>query len=140
MARVEITRHQTQPEMELGIIIVRPGAISFDSVLNTPLHHVPPRQKIEIQLRSCFIVEPHVKIVDHSIMDDSHVEGDQATFLPPKEQSDPIRHTLPEPDQILSVEHFEAQFRSLIDLPVQRKNLVNLLRSAPIVNLKSYWR
>jgi len=73
-------------------------------------------------------------------MDDSHVEGDQATFLAPKEQSDPIRHTLSEPDQILSVEHFEAQFRSLIDLPVQRKNLVNLLRSAPIVNLKSYWR
>src|SRR5262245_3858240 len=78
---------------------------------------------IKMEVERDIVVETDILCVDRVMMHYAYRKGDDPLALPPYEEADFVPHPPPQIAEVLFRELLEVQFRTLIDLEIQWKDL-----------------
>lgn len=95
VADIKVERRQLEPKVQLRVIIERTGVITFQPLLDGPLHQVAPGQEIKMQFKGERIIQSQNEIVKRFTMNEPEAEGDELPLLTPEKIASAIGHLLP---------------------------------------------
>src|SRR5262245_11237469 len=125
VADVEVDRVEDAAQVEFRIVVQPAAAEPLVAVDNRPGDHVADGVMIVVQVECDRIVESDIFGIELVTLHHAHCEGHDASFAAPQEEAHLVRHQPPEPAQIVLRQLFEVIGRAMIDLQIERKNLVD---------------
>src|SRR4051794_16208056 len=112
--------------MQLRMIIERAAPIPSQPLLERPGYHIAERQEVKVQIESHAVIETEIVVVDRPVMHQRHAERNCLSRLPPDEKASAFRHPAAQLRQVFFREPLEFHRRALVNLQVERINLVDV--------------
>src|SRR4029077_18900821 len=101
------------------------AAKPFVPICDSPTHHVAKHIVIEVQVEGDIVVEAYVLGIDRVTVDHARCKRDEPPVLTPEEEAYFVPHPSPEIAEILLRQLLKVQFRTFVNLEIQRKSLGN---------------
>src|SRR5438270_14056449 len=94
-------------------------------LLHRPSNYVPHRVKVEMQIERHRVIESQAFVVNRVAADQAKTERDDFFFDTPNKKARALRHCFCDRDKEFFAQVLEFHGRSLVDLEIEGKNVVN---------------
>ena len=122
---VKVDRVQPVLQVQFGIVVQRAAVKPFVAVGDPPADQVTERIVVKVQFDRDRIIEAEVLGMDHIALQEARTEGDDFSVLAPDEETVLVAHPLAEAAKVFLGQFLEMQVRPVIDLQIERIDLVD---------------
>src|SRR5262249_40889135 len=112
-------------EMKFRIVIERAAHVVAQLLLDRPANHVAHGVKIKMKIERDIVIEADHFVVKGVAAKERQTKRDDSIADPPNKKSRGFRHFLRDAKKKFLAQVFELHRRTLVDLEIKWKNLIN---------------
>src|SRR5258708_5774580 len=125
MPHVKVDRIQLVSQMQLGIVVEAAAAEPFVPAGDPPAYEVAEGVMVQVQIERDRVVEAEILGVNRIALQDARTEGDDFPVLAPDKETNLVAYSAAETTKIRLGQPFEVQLRSMVDLQIERVDLID---------------